>query len=236
MKRVPVKISAMSTVRSLFQSDVGKKAIMAVTGLMLFGFVLVHMLGNLKLYQGPEKLNGYAEWLREVGSPALPHSGMLWIARFVLLLAVVLHMTAALQLTLKNRRARPERYRQHAAIQSTYATRTMRWGGVIIALYVVYHLAHLTWGTAHHAFVPGDVYGNVVAGFQVWWVSALYIVAQVALGFHLYHGLWSMFQSLGWWETSDPRDWRRRFAQVSAVFITLGNLSFPLAVLTGVVR
>lgn len=209
---------------------------MAVTGIVLFGFVLVHMLGNLKLYQGPEKINGYAEWLREVGSPVLPHSGLLWIARIVLLGAVLLHVTAATQLTLKNRRARPERYQRRVAIQSNYATRTMRWGGVIIALYVLYHLAHLTWGTAHPSFVAGDVYGNVVAGFKIWWVSAIYIVAQIALGSHLYHGLWSMFQSLGWREPSDPRDWRRRFAQVFAGVITLGNLSFPLAVLAGVVR
>lgn len=209
---------------------------MAVTGIVLFGFVLVHMLGNLKLYQGPEKINGYAEWLREVGSPLLPHSGLLWIFRIVLLGAVVLHVTAATQLTLKNRRARPDRYQRHVAIQSTFATRTMRWGGVIIALYVLYHLAHLTWGTAHPTFVAGDVYGNVVSGFKIWWVSAIYIVAQIALGFHLYHGLWSMFQSLGWWESSDPRDWRRRFAQVFALVITLGNLSFPLAVLAGVVQ
>ena len=209
---------------------------MAVTGIVLFGFVLVHMLGNLKLYQGAEKINGYAEWLREVGSPVLPHSGLLWIARIVLLGAVVVHVTAATQLTLKNRRARPERYQRRASIQSTYATRTMRWGGVIIALYVLYHLAHLTWGTAHPSFVAGDVYGNVVSGFQIWWVSAIYIVAQLALGSHLYHGLWSMFQSLGWWESSNPRDWRRRFAQVFAGIITLGNLSFPLAVLAGVVQ
>jgi len=103
-------------------------------------------------------------------------------------------------------------------------------------LYVLYHLAHLTWGTAHPSFVAGDVYGNVVSGFQIWWVSAIYIVAQLALGSHLYHGLWSMFQSLGWWESSNPRDWRRRFAQVFAGIITLGNLSFPLAVLAGVVQ
>ena len=209
---------------------------MAVTGIVLFGFVLVHMLGNLKLYQGPEKINGYAEWLREVGSPVLPHSGLLWLARIVLLAAVLLHVTAATQLTLKNRRARPERYKSHVAIQSTYATRTVRWGGVIIGLYVLYHLAHLTWGFGHSSFVAGDVYGNVVSGFQIWWVSGIYIVAQIALGFHLYHGLWSMFQTLGWWESSDRRDWRRRFALVFAVVVTLGNLSFPLAVLAGVVQ
>ncbi len=226
----------MSFFLSFYRSDVGKKVMMAVTGLMLFGFVLVHMLGNLKLYQGPEKINAYAEWLREVGSPILPHSGLLWIARLVLLAAVLVHVTAATQLTLRNRRARPTKYRQQVAIQSTYAARTARWGGVLIALYVLYHLAHLTWGTAHPSFVPGDVYGNVVAGFQVWWVSAIYIVAQIALGFHLYHGLWSLFQTLGWWRPEGDGDWRRQFALVFALVVTLGNLSFPLAVLSGVVQ
>jgi len=226
----------MSFLFSLYRSDVGKKAVMAVTGIMLFGFVLVHMLGNLKLYLGPEKLNGYAQWLREVGSPVLPHSGLLWIARLVLLGAVLLHVTAATQLTLKSLRARPQRYRQRVAIQSTYAARTARWSGLIIALYVVYHLAHLTWGYAHPSFVSGDVYGNVVAGFQIWWVSAVYMVAQIALGFHLYHGLWSLFQTLGWWQQGGGRDWRRQFALIFAWVVTLGNLSFPLAVMSGVVQ
>jgi succinate dehydrogenase / fumarate reductase cytochrome b subunit len=232
------KGESMSGLLRLYRSAVGKKFVMAASGIALFGFVLVHMLGNLKLYQGAEKLNAYAEWLREIGSPVLPHSGMLWIARLVLLAAVGIHMLAATQLTLMSWRARPEDYRERRIIQATYASRTMRWGGVIIFLYVFYHLAHLTWGWnwAHPQFVPGDVYHNVVSGFRVWWVSAFYMAAQVALGFHLYHGLWSMFQSLGWWQRSNPHDWRRRFAQLFAWVITLGNLSFPLAVLAGLVQ
>jgi len=225
----------MSSFPSLYRSAIGKKAIMAITGLVLFGFVLVHMLGNLKLYQGPEKINAYGEWLREVGSPAIPHEGLLWIARLVLLGAVGLHILSATQLTLINLRARPKDYRDREAIQATYASRTMRWGGVIIALFVVYHLAHFTWGTVHPDFIPGDVYHNVVRGFQVWWVSAFYLVAQVALGFHLSHGLWSMFQSLGWWHSEADKDWRRTFAVTFALVITLGNISFPLAVLAGFV-
>jgi len=226
----------MSPVLSLYRSAVAKKAVMAVSGIVLFGFILGHLLGNLKLYQGPEKINAYAEWLRQVGTPALPDSGLLWIARIVLLVAVFLHVLSATQLTLLNRKARPQAYKKRASIQATYAARTMRWGGVLIGLYVLYHLAHLTWGSAHPDFVPGDVYRNVVVGFRVWWVSAFYLAAQVALGFHLYHGLWSMFQSLGWWQPDNPHDWRRRFAQVFAWVITLGNLSFPLAVLTGIVQ
>jgi len=226
----------MSGLSSFYRSAVGKKALMAASGIVLFGFVLVHMLGNLKLYQGPEKLNAYAEWLREVGSPALPASGLLWIARLVLLAAVAVHVSTATQLTLRNWQARPHKYKQREVLEATYASRTVRWGGVIIGLYVVYHLAHLTFGWSHPDFIPGDVYHNVVSGFQIWWVSGIYIVAQIALGFHLYHGLWSMFQSLGWWNSSQPQDWRRRFAQVFAWVIALGNLSFPLAVLAGLVK
>ncbi len=227
----------MSGILSFYRSAVGKKAVMAATGLLLFGFVVGHLLGNLKLYQDPEKINGYAEWLREIGTPALPPSGFLWIARLVLLAAVALHIHAAWRLTLINRRARPVAYKKRAVVQADYATRTLRWGGVIIALFVAYHLAHLTWGWAwaHPEFRAGDVHHNVVAGFRVWWVSGFYALAQVALGFHLYHGLWSMFQSLGWGEPRG-RDWRRTFAHVSAWAITLGNLSFPLSVLAGVIR
>ena len=223
---------------SFYRSDLGKKAVMAVTGVMLFGFVLGHMFGNLKLYLGAESLNHYAEWLREIGAPLLPHGGVLWIARVVLLAAVGLHILSAVLLWRKSRRARPQDYARRNTVQSTYASRTVRWGGVIIALFVLYHLAHFTFGPdwAHPDFVPGDVYHNVVAGFSVWWVSAFYIVANLMLGLHLYHGLWSMFQTLGWYTTGNPHDWRRRFAQVFALVIVAGNISFPLAVLSGLVN
>ena len=218
----------------LHRSAIGLKALMAVSGIVLFGFVLGHMAGNLKLYLGPEAINHYAEWLREMGTPLLPRAGLLWIARIGLLLAVVVHIGAAWKLTLINRRARPHDYEGRSVVQATYAARTMRWGGVILLLFVLYHLADLTFGWANPDFVPGDVYHNVVAGFSVWWVSALYIVGQVALAFHLYHGLWSLFQSLGW---NHPayNDWRRRFAAAFALVVAAGNLSFPLAVLSGLV-
>jgi succinate dehydrogenase / fumarate reductase cytochrome b subunit len=209
---------------------------MAGTGIALFGFVLVHMLGNLKMYLGQEHFNEYAEFLREVGAPAIPHEGALWIFRIVLLVAVVLHIHSATSLTLDNWKARPVKYASRQFIEATYASRTMRWGGVIIALFVLYHLAHLTWGFAwaHPGFDPQDPYHNVVAGFSIWWVSALYIVANVFLGLHLYHGLWSMFRSLGWNKPGLDRP-TRRFAQVFSWVVTLGNVSFPLAVLAGVV-
>jgi succinate dehydrogenase / fumarate reductase, cytochrome b subunit len=225
----------MSWFGEVYRSAVGKKAVMAVTGILLFGFVLVHMVGNLKLYEGPQVLNSYAGFLRTVGSPAIPTSGLLWLARAILLVAVVLHMWAAWQVTMMSRAARPQGYGRRDFVEASYASRTMRWGGVIILLFVVYHLLDLTFGTVNPSFRHGDVYHNVVASFSVWWVAAFYVVAQVALGFHLYHGLWSLFQSLGW---NHPRfnGWRRGFATAFAWIITVGNISFPLAVLAGVVH
>jgi succinate dehydrogenase / fumarate reductase cytochrome b subunit len=224
----------MSWFGNFYRSALGKKAVMAVTGIILFGFVLGHMLGNLKLYLGAEAINHYGEWLREIGEPALPHGVALWIARLVLLGAVILHIHAATALTLMNKRARPIGYKKLDSVADRYAAHTMRWGGVIILLFVIYHLLHLTFGSVHPDFIPGDVYHNLVAGFRVWWVSAFYIVANLMLGLHLYHGLWSMFQSMGW---NHPRfnSWRRIFATAFAVIITLGNISFPIAVLSGAV-
>ncbi len=225
----------MSRVFGFYRSSLGKKAVMAVSGLLLFGFVLVHMVGNLKMYQGQVKFDAYAEGLRELGAPVLGHGQALWIARFALIAAVLLHIHAAYVLTMQNRRARPVEYESHETVQSTYAARTMRWGGVILLLFVLYHLAHLTFGWAHPDFEPGRVYQNVVVGFQIPWVSAFYIAANLVLGFHLYHGLWSLFQSLGW---NHPKlnPWRRRFASAFAAVVTFGNVSFPIAVLLGVVR
>lgn len=225
----------MSWVINFYRSAIGKKAVMAATGILLFGFVLGHMLGNLKMYLGPEKLNAYGAWLRTLGEPALPAHGALWIARIVLLGAVILHIDAAVRLTLMNRKARPTKYQKKETVSATYAARTMRWGGVIIALFVIWHLLDLTTGTVHPDFIEGNVYHNVVASFSNPLVSGFYILANIALGFHLYHGLWSMFQSLG---GNHPyfNSWRREFATVFAVIITLGNLSFPIAVLTGIVR
>ncbi len=218
-----------------FKAAVGKKAVMAVTGIILFGFVLVHMIGNLHLYEGPGHLDEYGTFLRQVGAPALPPNGALWLVRLALVAAVVLHIWAAWQVTRMSREGRPSRYARRPVRHTSYASRTMRWGGVIILLFIIYHILHFTTGTVHPSFVEGAVYHNVVAGFSVWWVSLFYIVAQIALGFHLYHGLWSLFQSLGW---NHPRfnHWRDGVAHAFAWFITLGNISFPIAVLTGLVR
>jgi len=220
---------------TFYRSAVGKKAVMAVTGVFLFGWIFAHMLGNMKLYFGPEHLNDYARWLRVMGGPAIPQYYALWAVRILLILAVFFHILAATQLTIMNRRARPIAYTNRDYVVASYASRTMRWGGVIILLFVIYHLLHLTTGTLHNNFIKDDPYHNVVTGFQVWWVSAIYIIANLALGLHLYHGLWSMFNSVGWAHVKF-NFWKRVFASAFALIITLGNISFPIAVLVGVVR
>lgn len=220
---------------TFYRSAIGKKAVMAVTGVFLFGWIFAHMLGNTKMYFGPEHYNEYAHWLTVMGGPAVPENYALWAVRALLIIAVWLHIQAATQLTLMNRRARPQDYHDRDHVVASYASRTMRWGGVIILLFVIYHLLHLTTGTLHRDFVKNDPYHNVVTGFQVWWVSAVYIIANLALGLHLYHGLWSMFNSLGLNHLKFNR-WRGVFAVAFAVITTLGNVSFPIAVLIGIVR
>jgi succinate dehydrogenase / fumarate reductase cytochrome b subunit len=228
----------------LFRTTVGKKAVMAVTGILLFGFVLGHLVGNLKIYQGRYaegahagawKIDVYGEALRELGAPVLGRGQLLWVVRLALLAAVGLHVWAATVLTLQSRASRPDRYQALTPVQADYAARTMRWGGVIVLLFVLYHLADLTLGWANPAFVPGRIHDNLVASFRQPLVAGFYVVANLALGFHLFHGLWSMFQSLGW-NSPKLNPWRRRFATAFAVAVTLGNLSFPLAVLLRIVE
>lgn len=225
----------MTWIFQFFRSPMGKKAVMAVTGVMLFGFVVGHMLGNLKLYQGPEKLNAYAEGLRHIGAPFFGESQFLWLARIGLLAAVGLHILSAWQVSQLSRKARPTAYQKRLPQASTYASRTMRFGGVIILAFVVYHLLHLTFGNVHADFIKHDVYHNVVSGFQNPVISGFYIVANLALGLHLYHGLWSMLQSLG---ISGARinPLRRKMSLAFALVITAANISFPLSVLAGLVK
>jgi succinate dehydrogenase / fumarate reductase cytochrome b subunit len=222
----------MARDRNPFRTAVGKKVIMAVSGLVLFGFVAAHLFGNLKVYQGPEAMNAYGEHLRVIGEPILGRGQALWAFRAALLAAVGLHLWAAWSLTRQSWRARPAKYQIYAHVQSSYASRTMRWGGVIVLLYVLFHLADLTFGWANPDFHPGKPYENLVISLTQPLVAGLYVLANVALGFHLHHGLWSLFQSLGW---NHPRwnPWRRRFATLFAWVITAGNVSFPLAVLFG---
>jgi succinate dehydrogenase / fumarate reductase cytochrome b subunit len=225
----------MSWIVSFYRSSIGKKAVMAVTGVFLFGWIFLHMAGNLKVYTGAEHFNAYAAFLITMGAPLLPNKSALIAVRVLLLIAVYFHIDCAVKLTLMNRRARPIDYHRRDPQAATYAARTMRWGGVIIILFVFYHLGHLTFGKFHPDFIEHDAYHNFVVGFRVWWVSAFYVVANLALGLHLFHGLWSMFNSLG---LNHPKlePWKRIFATTFAAVVTLANVSFPIAVLAGVIK
>jgi succinate dehydrogenase / fumarate reductase cytochrome b subunit len=222
----------------LYASAVGKKYVMAITGIVLMGYVLAHMVGNIKLYYGVESLNSYGEWLRvTLGYPIVPRGVALWLMRIGLALAFVFHIVAAYQLTAMNRRARTTTYAAKRDFKAAdFASRTMRWTGVIVGLFVVWHLADFTWGVeaVNPSFEHGEVYDNVVASFSRPAVSVWYILANLALGVHLYHGAWSLFQSLGI-NSRRFNHWRRTFATGFAVLVTVGNLSFPIAVLTGIV-
>ena len=217
---------------TLYQTSVGKKVAMAASGLVLFGFVLAHMVGNLKIYQGAEKYDAYADFLRAAGSPLFGHNQLLWIARVVLLACVGIHIAAATELWARARRARGGRYEKFEDLSFSYASRTMRWGGVIVLAFIVYHLLHLTVGSVHPDFVAGSVYANVVSGFRRWPVSLAYVVAMIPLGLHIYHGLWSGTQTLAL-RNSRVLRWRRGFAATVAALIVLGNVSIPVAVLAG---
>jgi len=218
-----------------YRSAIGKKWVMGITGVLLMGFVLFHMIGNFKLFLSKEELNLYGEALRDIPGHLLPRTVLLWTVRLGLVAAFVFHIHAAASLTILNRRARPDTYKsKRDYIAANFASRTMRWTGIIIALFVLFHLMDLTWGNANPDFVRGDPYNNLVYSMERVPVAIVYILANIALAFHLYHGSWSLFQSLG---INNPKynTARRRFAQVFAGIILVGNLSFPIAVQLGLV-
>jgi succinate dehydrogenase / fumarate reductase cytochrome b subunit len=220
----------------LYSTAVGKKYVMAITGLIGVGYVIVHLIGNLKAYLGPEEIDHYGEFLRELLVPLLPRTVALWTLRLVLIGALALHLHAAYTLTLINRRARPDRYQSpRDYIAASFASRTMRWTGIIVLLFLFYHLADLTWGWFNPDFVRGAVYHNLDESLSQIPVAILYIVANIALGIHLFHGVWSLFQSMGW---NNPRfnSWRRGLATAIATLIVVGNCSFPIAVQAGIVQ
>jgi succinate dehydrogenase / fumarate reductase cytochrome b subunit len=226
----------------LYRSAVGKKWVMAITGILLMGFVLVHMIGNTKMYFGAEDFDSYAEFLRRLAYPLLPETGALWLFRMGLLVAFGLHMHAAYSLTVLNRKARPVGYQSRRDyIAVNWANRSMRWTGIIILLFLIFHLMDLTWGrtpVATSEFTYGEVYANVYYSMERWPVALVYIVCNIALGIHLYHGSWSIFQSLGTMSAKfNPRHnpLRRGFALAFAIVVAGVNISFPIAVLTGVV-
>ncbi|MGZ2358068.1 succinate dehydrogenase [Streptomyces sp. 372A] len=223
-----------SMTRTLWGSTVGKKAIMAVSGLVMLLYLVVHMVGNLKIFFGAGEFNGYAHWLRVMGEPFLHHEWALWIVRVVLVAAVVLHAVSAYQLSRRDLRARPSRY-VHKRPRASYATRTMRYGGVILGLFIVWHVLDLTTGTVHSGgFQSGHPYQNVIDTFSTWYGNAIYIVAMLALGLHVQHGFWSAAQTLGAGRASRDRA-LKTLANVLALVLTVGFISVPVAVMTGVV-
>jgi len=215
---------------TFWQSTNGKKVVMAVTGAMMFAFVIGHMLGNLQMFEAPEHINGYGHFLHNLGE-------LLWLERGVMLLAIALHITATVQLALRSKAARPVGYSRKEAINSSYASRTMYWSGPIVLAFIIFHLLQFTAGYLHPSatFVEGEVYANVVSGFQVWWVSAWYIIAVGLLCFHLSHGIWSMFQSVG---LAHKRHTAllKIAAKAIAILIFLGYSSIPISVYLGFIK
>ncbi|MFE2022317.1 succinate dehydrogenase [Streptomyces sp. NPDC059499] len=223
-----------SMTRTLWDSSVGKKMIMAVSGLIMLGYLSVHMLGNLKIFFGSDEFNHYAHWLRTLGEPFLHYEWALWIIRVVLVAAVVLHAVSAYQLSRRDIRARPNAY-VHKKARASYATRTMRWGGIILALFIVWHILDLTTGTVHTGgFQSGHPYQNVLDTFSTWYGNVIYIVAVLAMGLHVQHGFWSAAQTLGVGNATRDRV-LKTVANIFAVVLTVGFVSVPLAVMTGVV-
>jgi len=204
---------------------------MAVSGFLMFAFVIAHMVGNLKVFQGAEHFNEYAEFLRELGAPIVPHAGLLWVQRVVLLGVLIHHGFLASQLARQSKRARPRKYKQNPDLGFSYASRTMRWGGVIIAVFVVYHLLHLTVGAVHSDFVLGDPYHNLVVGLSNPIVALAYGLAITALSLHLYHGLWSAVRSLGFGRRFDGV--RRPLVLLVTGAIWVGFLVVPAAIQLG---
>jgi len=215
----------MNRALALWRTSVGKKAVMAVTGLIMVAYLITHVLANLLVFQGPAKINAYSRFLHGTG-------GALWAARLVLFVAVVLHIVAAVQLTVRRQAARPVGYAAGRDPQvSTVASRTIRWGGALIVVFLVYHILHFTLGTVHPSFVDGDPYHNVVTGFTRPLVVLFYELAMVAVGLHLYHGIWSSGRTLGV-SAPSPHPLRRQLALALGTLIWAGFAVIPLAVYT----
>ncbi len=225
----------MAAVMTLTRSSIGKKVIMAVTGLVWIGFVFFHMYGNLKAFGGAEYFNHYAESLRELGAPIFARLHLLILLRIIVTVSVILHVWAAVTLTQTAWKARPQSYEMKRIVQANYASITMRYGGAVIFFFLIYHLAHFTWGWLPGRFVRGDAYGNLVAGFQNPFNVVLYLVAVTALGFHLYHGTWSLFQTLGFNNQQYDKG-LRGFALLLALVIAVGFAVVPLSVMFGIVQ
>ncbi len=218
----------MNRLFALWDSTVGKKVAMALTGIVMVLFLIVHMVSNVLIFKDPGHLDSWAIFLRSTGP-------LLWLARAGLLASVLIHIVAAYQLTQRARAARPEAYRKHELLVANYATRTMRWGGVLLLVFIVFHLLHFTFGTVHPDFVPGMVGRNVITGLAVTPVAIFYFVSMIALGLHFGHGIWSVFQTLGLNHPAWNRS-RRVIAVGLAIFVAGGFALIPLAAIFGYLR
>jgi succinate dehydrogenase / fumarate reductase cytochrome b subunit len=225
----------MPRVLMLHETSVGKKIAMALAGAILTGFVIGHMIGNLKVYQGAEAFNHYAEGLRTFGAPFFGHGQLLWLVRLALIFSAVVHIWYGLTLWAASKRARKVGYKKFDPLVFSAASRTMAWGGITILAFVIYHLMHMTWGNVHPDFIHGNAYHNFVTGFRSVPVVIAYVIAMIPLAFHLYHGVWSACQTLGLNNTA-YNHLRRPIAGVITAIVIAGNISFPIAVLAGVIR
>ncbi len=224
----------MAATLAIYRTSIGKKAVMAITGSVFYLYMIAHIYGNLKVFAGRQTFNEYADFLRTVGHPLLFRTELLWIARVVLFACLVLHVMAAVQLSRQSYAGRPTRYSVKKDLGATFASRTMRWGGVALFLFIIFHILDLTTGTLHPGYVEGDAYRNLVGSFSRWYIAIIYLAAMLALGLHLYHGVWSMFQTLG----VNRRKYDGMFrglATVSAILIAGVGALIPLAVLVGIV-
>lgn len=231
----------MTQAQQAVRSTVALKLVMAVSGLIMIGYLLAHMYGNLKLFAGQASFDSYAEHLRELGEPILPRTGALWLIRVVLVAAVVSHAYAAVTLWRRAKKARGGAKRYHSSkgrlgVQRTYASFTLRWGGVIIALFVVYHLLHFTANVIAPGGASASPYERVVNGFSIWWVVLSYTIAMVAVGLHLRHGTWSALTTLGLNTSNAARRRLNLLAHGVAGVITVGFLLPPYAILFGLVK
>ncbi len=225
------------TIPALYRTSIGKKMLMAGSGLVILLWLVGHMLGNLKVWLNQKEFDSYAEFLRRLGEPIFPHSVLLWLIRALLTVAFVVHVYLAIDLSVRNRRARQVRYVRTARVQAELPAVTMRWGGLALGLFVIFHLANFTWGWIHpgYRFVRGSVYANVVGNFNQWWMVVIYVAAMVALALHIYHGTWSIFQTFG----VNSRRWDRlirRSAATVAMVMFVGFVSVPVGVLVGAIQ
>jgi len=221
---------------ALYRSSIGKKALMALTGLIWIGYVVTHMYGNLKAFQGSEHFNAYAEGLRELGAPVFGYLHLLTIARIVLVAALLVHIWAAWSLFVMAREARPSSYASRRTVKANYASVTMRYGAVVILLFIIFHLAQLTWGISAISpdYIRGDPYHNIISSFSSLPVVIIYLIALVALAFHLFHGTWSLFQTLGLNDSNwDPV--YRGLAWLLAIVVPLGFAAVPIAIQLGII-